>query len=219
MKSLPRSTPAVILGVAALMLLTTTGGAVAGSLITSKQIKNGTITGADIKDKAVGVKDLAPAARAATGATGPAGPAGPAGAAGAAGPRGYSAWDVIPSGTTVVGEYTWDAATTGNTGSDAFIVDLPGVAPTALTSTTVGFKSHAAVVPADVDPACTGTPAAPTAPPGKVCLYVIDRGNVATVYGDVNSLPRNSFIVYFNPSTNTAGLDEYLTVSWAYTAP
>lgn len=222
MKRIPRSTPAVIIGLALLLLLTSTGGAVAGGLITSKKIKDGTITSADIKDKSIAKKDLRASALSATGANGPAGPigatgaAGAAGAAGANGTRGFSAWDVIPSGVTVMGEDTWDASTTGASSSDGFIVSLPGVAPVALAEETVNFAAAAGVV--DADATCTGTVFAPTAPAGKVCLYVGGKGAVVGISGMINNLPTRAFYVGFTPTGN-AGLDQYLSVSWAYTAP
>jgi hypothetical protein len=219
MKRIPRSTPALIIGLALLLLLTTTGGAVAGGLITGKKIKDGTITSADVKDKSIAKKDLAASALAATGATGPAGPTGATGAAGAAGAngtRGFSAWDVIPSGVTVMGEDTWDASTTGASSSDGFIVSLPGVAPVALVEETVNFATAAGVV--DADATCTGTVFAPTAPAGKVCLYVGGKGAVGGISGMINTLPTRAFYVGFTPTGN-AGVDQYLSVSWAYTAP
>src|SRR5262245_8571615 len=47
------------------------------------------------------------------GPPGPTGSTGPGGAQGPSGPRGFSAWDVIPSGTTVTGEVNWDITTPG----------------------------------------------------------------------------------------------------------
>src|SRR3954447_4931968 len=64
------------------LVMATTGSAVAASLITSKQIKDGTIQTKDISKKAQ--KTL----KGKAGATGPAGAAGAAGAAGPAGPAG-----------------------------------------------------------------------------------------------------------------------------------
>lgn len=61
---LPRSTPAVLLLIAALFL-SAAGGAVAGSQITGKQIKNNTVTTKDIKDGSLATKDLSTAAKAA----------------------------------------------------------------------------------------------------------------------------------------------------------
>lgn len=53
-----RLTPTLIIA-AACLVLGSTGGAVAGTVITGKQIKNNTITSVDIKDKSLRTKDLA----------------------------------------------------------------------------------------------------------------------------------------------------------------
>ena len=82
------------------------GSATAATLVSGKQIKNSSVTGADIKRGSIPPEDLSARARqvlrgtpgpaGATGAPGPAGPAGPegpagpAGAAGATGPAGIS---------------------------------------------------------------------------------------------------------------------------------
>lgn len=89
-----RGWPALLI-VVVLLLAAGTGGAVAGVMITGKQIKDGTVTSADVKDRTLGVGDLSPAARnslqgapGATGANGPPGATGPAGATGATGAAG-----------------------------------------------------------------------------------------------------------------------------------
>jgi len=89
--------PGTVIAIAALFLALS-GSAGAATLISGKQIRNGTITGADVKRGSLPAEDLSPKARrllkgvtgpagaqGAAGATGPAGPAGPAGAAGPAG--------------------------------------------------------------------------------------------------------------------------------------
>lgn len=86
--------PSPAMGVATVaLLLSTTGGAVAATIISSSsQIKNGAVTGADIKNGTIKSADIATGTRkalrgkdGAPGATGPTGPAGAAGAAGAPG--------------------------------------------------------------------------------------------------------------------------------------
>ena len=93
-----RITPGVALGVIALVLAMS-GSAVAGSLITSSKIKDGTIQNKDIKKGTISLNRLTPAAQKAiqrastpgkTGATGAAGAAGAPGAAGAAGADGVT---------------------------------------------------------------------------------------------------------------------------------
>lgn len=93
-------TGAVVAGAAILALASGTGGAVAGSLITGAQIKDGTVTTHDIRDETLRLSDLGPKALAAVkkgGAAGPVGPAGAAGAAGQVGPVG-AAGQVGPQG-------------------------------------------------------------------------------------------------------------------------
>lgn len=83
-----RNLPGLAL-LAGVLLLGSTGGAVAGSMITGARIKDGTVTSADLKDKTVRTRDLRPATvKKLRGHTGPAGPAGAPGAPGVAGPQG-----------------------------------------------------------------------------------------------------------------------------------
>ncbi|WP_155992851.1 hypothetical protein [Nocardioides sp. URHA0020] len=93
-----------------LLVLASTGGAVAGALITGKQIKDGTITAADIRNRSVATTDLAPATlRALSGRTGRAGPAGQRGPVGATGPAGAAGMkDVTVRSSTVSGQWVAD---------------------------------------------------------------------------------------------------------------
>jgi hypothetical protein len=74
------------------------GSATAGSLLTGKQVRNGSLTGLDIRDRSIKAKDIAlgsitpkhlrkGTSAVTIGQPGPAGPAGATGAAGASGPR------------------------------------------------------------------------------------------------------------------------------------
>lgn len=141
-----------------------------------------------------------------------------AGPSGPAGPRGFSAWDTIPSGVTVTGEFVHDGSA-ANASSDVFSVDLPGRAPVALTDTDVNFAPDSFAATIDDDPSCTGTRAAPTAPPGKVCIYSNQApGNYNSVRGNAAlSLPTQGFAIQGTPVT--VGFDSYFYVTWAYTAP
>lgn len=86
-----RVTPTLIIA-ATCLVLGSTGGAVAGTVITGKQIKNNTVTSVDIKDKSLKTKDLAKGTvkrlKGATGATGPAGADGADGRQGSPGDQG-----------------------------------------------------------------------------------------------------------------------------------
>src|SRR5687768_327495 len=62
--STARSRGTVLIAAAAILALGASTGAVAGSLITSSQIKNNTIRSADVKNGAIKMRDLAPGVRA-----------------------------------------------------------------------------------------------------------------------------------------------------------
>lgn len=111
-----RPLPVVLLASAALCL-SAGGGAVAGSMITGKQIKDGSITAKDLSKKTVaGLR----------GATGPAGPAGTAGPAGAPGMvRAYGLVD--PFGLTVTRQSGGLTVTSPSDGT--VCVTVPGVPP------------------------------------------------------------------------------------------
>ena len=138
--------------------------------------------------------------------------------AGPAGPRGFSAWDVIPSGQTVTGEIVYDAHEGATALVDSLGVDLPGVAPVPLDAAMVSFDAASGA--ADADPTCDGTLNAPTAPPGQVCIYLGANGgiDVTTLNGDVLNLPTRSFRAIW-VSTGTDNGDEFIYATWAYTAP
>jgi hypothetical protein len=126
----------------------------------------------------------------------------------------------IPSGVTVTGAFGISSNVTNATpptNDIRQVVQLPGLAPSDLTDATVNFGNAAGAV--DVDPACTGTPNAPTAPAGKVCLYLAATQTPdTTVEGTaIPSLPgsRAGFVVH--SASLTSGTGAFGT--WAYTAP
>jgi hypothetical protein len=96
---LPSTTAAALL--AAALFVSATGGAVAGSMITGKQIKDGSVTGKDLKDKSLSATELSDATLSSLhGAAGPAGTPGAAGQAGAAGVSGYLVVTATDSATS-----------------------------------------------------------------------------------------------------------------------
>lgn len=129
-------------------------------------------------------------------------------------PSGGSTNGVIPSGQTVTGEISFDAHQPDNTNSDRIGVDLPGVAPVPLANDTVNFASNAS----DNDPTCTGTADAPTAPPGKVCIYPDGILGISSLEGDVGRLETRHFRIAFVPAGVPDG-DMLIYATWAYTAP
>jgi hypothetical protein len=101
-----RITPSLVLSVIAVLLACTAGATAASSLITGKQIKNGTITGADIKSATIGPSKLSDGLASQIedgGLPGPQGPAGPSGPGGPAGPAGPGGSPGVLGVTTVQG--------------------------------------------------------------------------------------------------------------------
>jgi hypothetical protein len=89
-----RRTPMVLL-VAAVLVVSTVGGASAAALITGRQIKNGTVTGRDLRDHSLRAQD----ARAGVVRPGPAGPQG------ATGPTGLQSGATGAPGSNGLGGY------------------------------------------------------------------------------------------------------------------
>lgn len=126
-----RITPALVLSVVA-VILAVSGTATAASLITSKQIKDGTVTGRDVKNRSLSPADFSGSVR------GPQGPAGPAGTTGPAGPTGATgvasivstnasdiggAFTYCPAGTRVVSGGGVDVSDTGHLWLSAAVKD------------------------------------------------------------------------------------------------
>jgi hypothetical protein len=131
---------------------------------------------------------------------------------------GASANSVIPSGTTVIGQLSYDGHASSAVQTDSVLVDLPGVAPVALTDATVNFARSAS----DNDATCTGTVAAPTAPPGKVCIYLSNSSAgtpASSISGVSATLATRGFVVLFAATSSGPNVDQFLTATWAYTAP
>jgi hypothetical protein len=128
----------------------------------------------------------------------------------------------IRSGTTVTGyEYVSNAGLA----NDAFmtaLVHLPARAPVGLASALVNFApdTHAE----DDDATCTGTVSAPTAPAGKVCIYVDGQAYADNATGDglaaaASAFGDRAFVVNFQANNPTAGQSVVLSFAWGYTAP
>lgn len=118
----------------------------------------------------------------------------------------------------MTGEIIWDSTSFATTTVDRVGVTLPDTAPVALTDTSVNVANGGA---SDADATCTGTGTAPTAPPGKVCIYVRANTGVAlsSISGCVGGLPSRAFWMTFTPNTSVGGADALVYATWAYTAP
>ena len=214
------------------VLLSSTVSAVAATQVTSSMIVNGTIK----------LKDISPAARKAlqgqTGPQGPAGPQGPRGlqgVQGAAGTPGTSLFNAgtLPSGVTVRG--VWGGrymSSVAGTQQNSYLLtySLPLPAPAPLSDGAVQFGASTAGPVGDADPACTGTVASPTAPAGKVCIYVEESTRLNTTLtgfkllaaGAASGADALGFTVRMvnidDPGT-TASKQMRAEGTWAYTAP
>ena len=100
-------------------MLSATGGAVAGGLITSKLIKNDTIKTVDVKDGTLKAADISSAGKAAL--RGNAGPAGATGATGATGAQG------LPGSARAYGTVRETGALSRSFGVEAITQPSPGV--------------------------------------------------------------------------------------------
>ncbi len=178
---------------------------------------------------------------------GPAGPAGPAGATGSQGPagaqgpvgsRGLSAFDPLPSGTTVRGVVGgW-----GNTANLSFVTEsLPASTTTAIKSQDMIIAHTPRLVSycestyvdgvedclsadelAKDETVCTGSFDNPTAPAGKVCIYVdvmymaydLEAQLVAATANPAQGSPFGFGLQWF-----TASGTSKVKATWAYTAP
>lgn len=136
------------------------------------------------------------------------------------------AGDGIGKGKTVRGSAYYQFTSTVP-GFFQFGVNLPARARNPLSRDNVNFAPDSYAVTTDDDPECTGNYILPTAPPGKVCLYLWPvapfSNNVTSIGagGDAPDSPefsRNAFWITWQTqqSTTTA---VYVYARWAYTAP
>jgi hypothetical protein len=148
----------------------------------------------------------------------------------------------IPSGITVTGVWGGREQQAGDLdatpGDDLYryeqAVSLPFPASVDLTDVMVNYAASnqkAKDFASDDDMSCTGTLAAPTSPPGKVCIYLDDNSlpnvgfNADTASGAaLMGSPRLGFYIKGPTATGTdattSGVSGHLIRgSWAYTAP
>lgn len=124
--------------------------------------------------------------------------------------------DALPSGKTETGAWSiFD----GSASADMYEgVTLPFPARAPLSDATVNFQANSNNIASDDDSTCTGTAQTPTAPPGKVCIYL--------AHGSANAGALSGKAIG-NPGPSNAGFVVYSTVAdtdiaagtWAYTAP
>ena len=171
--------------VALLALFVALGGtATAAIMITGKNVKNSSLTSADVKDGSLLLKDFKAKERAKLkGAPGQNGSPGTAGAPGATGDRGASAFDPPPSGSLIRGGGVLDFVAGGTTVTYRSYSPLPITLATPLDSVGAGRNlyfggNNASQLVGEADTTqCSGTAAAPDPKPGILCVYVVYEEN------------------------------------------
>ena len=160
------------------------------------------------------------------------GPTGPSGAAGATGPTGPSAFDAIPSGTTIRGVVGLDVEAPATSGDFRVAMTFPAKLTQKLQDADFLFASTSVVdndctgaarcTAAPFSALCTGTASNPTAPAGKVCLYVESASNATNIaaweLGDDPAATVTSGLLLAFGVDGSVG-DAYVQAVWAYTAP
>jgi hypothetical protein len=246
MRVIRRLRPTPAMAVACVALFVALGGVgYAAATINGSSIKNGTITpgkiksrslsgtqfrangigGPSIKESTLGEVPKAKAAQTATTATNAtnatkATTAENATQLGGAAASSYVRYGAIAAGQTLSGAF---GCQQGSTPTECrSTVSFPAPAPSPLNDNTVNFAASVLNVNAtDADATCTGNVNEPTAPPGKVCLYLASNyeGNALTAQGDAlaNTNGSRGFTVLVTPDTVPETVD--VAGVWAYTAP
>jgi hypothetical protein len=245
--TLPRNS----VGTAQLKKRAVTKSKIRNKAVTTRKIKNSAVTARKVRNESLTADEFAPGTllQGERGETGPQGERGPQGlqgvpgspgapgapgspgapgAPGAPGSPGTSIFaSSIPSGTTVKGLFG-DSDIATDTDESAALnigVSFPVPAPVDLTDDNVNFAGMPNEFAADDDSTCTGTVANPTAPSGKVCIYVdgfIGKNNASLGTALNNGGPAGSnkygFIILVSGNTNNPSRAT-IEGTWAYTAP
>lgn len=194
------------------MIATTSGTAVAATMINGKNIKAGTVTSKQLKDRGVLRRDLGWSAV----ASGQVANGSLAEADLNTNLRrkvNTAPWRKIPSGVTVTGQEYFQTPAT----SSVWNVKMPAKAPVALSDAKIAWGPDGSGSTTDHDPACTGSYGIPTAPAGMLCLYLGSPGStsylIPATWSDSN-LRTQAFYVSVGSSSSSQ-----VWFTWAYTAP
>jgi hypothetical protein len=196
-----RVTYANVTATIALVVALSAGSATAARHITGTDIRNGTITGRDVRNGSLGAAELTANARTQLTDT--------------------SAWETIPSGQTVTGSfgtrYRAPAATIGQ----SIFMHLPARPRARLIDGNIAFSAESGPVAIDTDAACTGSTDAPTAPRGKICVYLLSSNNVSGLVAGawLETGPSTQGAWYIQWLDTAADATTELRGIWAYTAP
>ena len=213
-------TPSPAFIVALVALIVALGGTSYAALrlpvgsVGTAQLRAGAVTGKKVRAHSLVASDFK-SGQLPRGVRGSRGPQGPAGLPG---PRGQSALDPIAPGRTVTGHFVYDGnSPTGVTSDYAQYVALPAPARAPLTDEQVNFAPANGVIDGDVE--CTGTRTNPTAPPGKVCLYLGGHATDLRIEGAALEGGGSSDAFEVRWLDDGTDDDSFLWGTWAYTAP
>jgi hypothetical protein len=181
--------------------------------VTRSKVRANAVTSAKVKDRSLLAKDFKAGQL----------PAGPKGDDGA------SALNPVPSHRTIRGAVGGDFHAFDSSASDFGVdVTLPMPARNALSDNDVFVNvsgwtdagGQTAPTTSDANAGCTGTPAAPTAPAGKVCIYVsgADHAFNLSGYSVLAGTGASPYGFKLKWDASTAG-DTFVDATWAYTAP
>jgi hypothetical protein len=198
--------------------------ALTGGAYAALQLPSNSVGTRQLKNGAVTLKKISHSAQQAL--RGDRGPQGPQGDRGAPGTSVFAS--SVPSGKTIAGAWggRYIAPQLALNNSYLISTSFPVKAPVGLSDAMVNAAPNAAA--GDPDTTCTGSVGNPTAPRGKVCIY-INRANNATVTGFrltdpgvSGSAPGDAYgFVVRILDTGTVGNTATTNAegTWAYTAP
>ena len=197
----PHTIAAYLIAILALVL-SMGGAAVAGGMITGKQIKNNTVKSADIKNGSLHLKDI-----------------------------NKKSWPLAtpPRGTTVIGGGIIASNVPSDSRYGRGYAALPfktAVPLTTLGSRNIYFGNTGIAYPGESNPGkCSGSAEFPTAAPGFMCIYVSGTttnvsDGLSFVFAGSNAGADGSDSTgfYVGASAPTTG-EQLLRFVWAYTAP
>ena len=209
-----RITYSGVASTAALVIALSAGGAYAADLIGTKRLAKGAVTTPKIHKGAVTTAKIK------KGAVGQAkiknGSVGATKLDAATNANIVPPWGTIPSGKTVTGFFKGERMSGAVVGSVGTYLVLPADAPEKILAGKVAFGTSAGGT--TIDPRCTGTVYAPTAPAGVFCVYASTYGlKNGTAYASTFGGNQRAIGLSFDESS--PNIPTAYSGGWAYTAP
>jgi hypothetical protein len=143
--------------------------------------------------------------------------------------QGQLSWVTVPSGRTIRGAVGGDFDAAATLTDWGVVVSLPSRARNALgdgdvyvvvTTWTSGAIGQTPPTTTDTSATCTGSVTSPTAPAGKVCIYVAGGDNATDLNGySVRPGTGRSPYGFKLSWTNATTGDTFIDAVWAYHAP